>query len=489
MKKLIYLIVLALILGLVLTGCLLSNVGQVPTTEQSGITYLTKHTADDPQETRLFAGQDILVGTVYVWNDCVNLYVKYETTGGWVMTETHLAVVAAPGDFPTTNKGNPKVGHFPYGEENIFTDTWEEIIELSAIPAGAEQKLFIAAHAVVLNETTTELGDNLVANGGFELPTLVGTHSIFATGTSGLEWTVEPTIPPWDSDSPGSTQKEGLELQRIWTPHSGVQYAELDAYDPVRIYQNLLTTSLKGSYTLTYAWSPRPRVLENKIEVFWDGSKIAEHSADGSSNSNTVWTVETHTGLVPNESGTSRLEFVETGLHDQLGMFLDSVSVVQEDTESAWAEGLRFTKKGNWATYFNYTVQPVLVDTVYVYADNTSTIYSNVTLESGKNYQLKASGIANAGDTIDFDAKYSITNRIVDDEWTDLVSGYEGYGTGLLELKVNGEFVSWGDFNSEHIYYWNIVGDGSPLGVALWIYDIYYPNNSGFLTVDIYCMP
>jgi len=43
MKKFIYLIVLALILGLALTGCLLSNVGQVPTTEQSGITYLTKN--------------------------------------------------------------------------------------------------------------------------------------------------------------------------------------------------------------------------------------------------------------------------------------------------------------------------------------------------------------------------------------------------------------------------------------------------------------
>jgi hypothetical protein len=42
MKKLSYLIVLTLILGLVLTGCLLSNVGQVPATEQSGITYLTK---------------------------------------------------------------------------------------------------------------------------------------------------------------------------------------------------------------------------------------------------------------------------------------------------------------------------------------------------------------------------------------------------------------------------------------------------------------
>ena len=43
MKKLSYLIVLALILGLALTGCsLLSNISQVPITEQSGITYLTK---------------------------------------------------------------------------------------------------------------------------------------------------------------------------------------------------------------------------------------------------------------------------------------------------------------------------------------------------------------------------------------------------------------------------------------------------------------
>jgi len=47
MKKLFYLIVLTLILGLVLTGCLLSNVGQVPTSEQSGITYLTKNPSPD----------------------------------------------------------------------------------------------------------------------------------------------------------------------------------------------------------------------------------------------------------------------------------------------------------------------------------------------------------------------------------------------------------------------------------------------------------
>lgn len=46
MKKLYYLIILTVILGLVLTGCFLSNVGQVPISEQSGISGLTK--SDDP---------------------------------------------------------------------------------------------------------------------------------------------------------------------------------------------------------------------------------------------------------------------------------------------------------------------------------------------------------------------------------------------------------------------------------------------------------
>jgi len=43
MKKYYFLIILVLVLGLVLTGCsLLSNISQVPATEQNGISYLTK---------------------------------------------------------------------------------------------------------------------------------------------------------------------------------------------------------------------------------------------------------------------------------------------------------------------------------------------------------------------------------------------------------------------------------------------------------------
>lgn len=48
MKKYYFLIIVALILGLVLTGCFLSNLGQVPATDQSGIAYLTKNGSPIP---------------------------------------------------------------------------------------------------------------------------------------------------------------------------------------------------------------------------------------------------------------------------------------------------------------------------------------------------------------------------------------------------------------------------------------------------------
>jgi len=183
MKKLVYLIVLALILGLVLTGCLLSNVGQVPTNEQSGISYLTKHTEDVPFESILWAGQDINVGVVKVWNekgDPYDLHVKYVTSGGWVLTETHLAVATTLNDIPQKN-GNPIPGKFPYqccydedegewvfkikkggalgatcvadGNTNAILTEVEYIIPLSEIGEGVdcEELLFIAAHASLLN--------------------------------------------------------------------------------------------------------------------------------------------------------------------------------------------------------------------------------------------------------------------------------------------------------------------------------------------------
>ncbi|MGB6370439.1 MAG: hypothetical protein WBF68_05350 [Atribacterota bacterium] len=106
----------------------------------------------------LLAGQDILAGTVTVSYDGVELCVTYETIDGWELVETHWAIATSSGDIPQTKKGNPKVGHFPYGddelgeydaEDNLIggDDSYEECIEIE-LEAGI---YIIAAHASLLN--------------------------------------------------------------------------------------------------------------------------------------------------------------------------------------------------------------------------------------------------------------------------------------------------------------------------------------------------
>jgi len=161
MKKYYFLIIVALILGLVLTGCsLLSNVGQVPTTEQSGMSYLTKGTETEPESFPLYAGQDMLVGEVLVWDDGTQLCIKYQLNEaaleeGWLLTETHLAVATSLNGIPQTKKNNPIPGKFPYGNDELGG---VEEDGPYCIPFGEEEgeldvecgdDLFIAAHAVV----------------------------------------------------------------------------------------------------------------------------------------------------------------------------------------------------------------------------------------------------------------------------------------------------------------------------------------------------
>ncbi len=130
---------------------------------------------------------------------------------------------------------------------------------------------------------------------------------------------------------------------------------------------------------------------------------------------------------------------------------------------------------------------PPLVETLQVPADNDQLTFSINPSTNGAQYKIKASTTANAGDTIDFDAKYSITGRVGGDTWTDIVSGYESYGSTLLDLMVNGSFVDWGAYNSSHEYWHQVTGDGNQFSFK--IYDIYYPNNTGSLTVEIYKIP
>jgi len=109
---------------------------------------------EEPFTTNLCAGQDIDIGNVIVEDDGTTLFVTYEiTVPGWLITETHVEVVEeAPADFPTTKKGNPKVGKFTWSEDhNPPVETYTQEIPLDDIGEGVTAgDVYIAAHAAVI---------------------------------------------------------------------------------------------------------------------------------------------------------------------------------------------------------------------------------------------------------------------------------------------------------------------------------------------------
>lgn len=130
-----------------------------------------------------------------------------------------------------------------------------------------------------------------------------------------------------------------------------------------------------------------------------------------------------------------------------------------------------------------YYVGPTYLETVEVPANDADGVDSVNALEVGTDYFLNAYGTANAGDGIEFDAQYSFrTSTSI--EWTDAVSTYEGLGTGLLDLFVDGADVDWGPFNPTHEYEYMV--SGADASVNLTVNDVFYPNNTGSLFVDIY---
>src|SRR5680860_1080459 len=121
-------------------------------------------------------------------------------------------------------------------------------------------------------------------------------------------------------------------------------------------------------------------------------------------------------------------------------------------------------------SFFNYTVQEALIDTVKVYPNGT--FYdSSASLEADAKYSLRPEGFFNTGPGPKW-----ISGDVLPAPWTH-----------NLELLVNGNSQTWGSFNPVHTYSIEYVGTGSPVNFN--ILDGWYGDNSGSLTVDIYWMP
>lgn len=448
------------------------------------------YTEADPDVITLYAGQDIDVGTVKVWNDDNNLYVKYETTGGWVMTETHLAVETSLEGIPQTKTGNPKVGHFEYSEPHDPPVTSYSYPPIDV--SGLGDTLYIAAHAVVVNTnmmTITLVSDTDTQTAGWfnATPPVDPSLALYPTSYFPGYW-----YGAFDLTSPNSAwYDEDSLLEAVWiSTMDGLEGLPTD--DQWRLFKEdfevpsgavNIVGSLKMTADNALAAYLNEALVGNTSYVYGDATvPPRDISVQYFRN------LQGPYDFYP-EEGPNSLEFVVRNYYSPAGNnptgLLYRAEITYCNSETAWADGTRFTDRGNWATYFTYT-EPVLVDTVCVPATG-GVVYSSINVETSKQYRLKAAGIADAGDTIDFDAKYSITKRISGDEWTDTVSGYESHGPQLLDLQVDGAFVDWGLYNEDHVYYWTMTGTGSP--VALEIYDIYYPNNVGSLTVEIYLLP
>ncbi len=395
MKKLIYLIVLALILGLVLTGCLLSNVGQVPTSEQSGITYLTKGTEAVPIEFPLYAGQDWLVGEVLVWDDGVNLCVKYrlfpeifDEGDGWGITETHLAVATSPSGIPQTKKHNPIPGQFLYGIDELEgKDSWEICIPFDQL--GVEEpgdlkvvcsdELFIAAHAVV------------------ELPEISHTEShsfciVSDTETeydNGSGWV--PSVLAWvhTAWNPGLDIKLNLDgAEWIWESYEVLHPIAGDIVDFQRAF-DIVGTPASGTLYITadngYEASVNG-IGVGSAQVFgdWETSNLTQTFVDRDN-----WqSVETWDIILKLKTGDNILNVIVANeymgpldgtsdgtIHSNPGGLIYKLCVDSEEKvidrpyqeETAWAanaeikgeeEGtMQFVDSKSWATYFTYDIE------------------------------------------------------------------------------------------------------------------------------------
>lgn len=210
--------------------------------------------------------------------------------------------------------------NIPYGTDDPHTN-----------PGGVIFKLSVNKNACI--PTPAPVCDpkvNLLENAGFENPALSGGSwtTVLATDPL-LKWAVSYVGAVVDGDA----SHLGIEIQNnvAGAAFGGAQHAEIDGYHPSVLSQEVATIPGK-EYALTYSYSPRPGTgtTENNMQVAQNGVALANHIADGSSNSGTVWTTVTKKFVAT--SSLTRIAFTDLGNDDNgndggLGMYLDETSL------------------------------------------------------------------------------------------------------------------------------------------------------------------
>ncbi len=126
---------------------------------------------DPPASTgvNLIAGQHTRIGTVDAAISGTSMTVTYTCTEeGWNLYEIHFHVANSVDDIPASKKGNPKVGKFMEKFEDLDTDTYSFVVDVSDLDL--ESTLYFAAHAAVSNgETAWGEGTRFVQKGNWAM--------------------------------------------------------------------------------------------------------------------------------------------------------------------------------------------------------------------------------------------------------------------------------------------------------------------------------
>lgn len=386
----------------------------------------TAHTEAAPFETELIAGQNIDVGDVLVWNDAVNLYVKYVTDVPWVLTETHLSVQTSLATIPQSN-GNPVPGQFQYAASHNLATEYTYTIPLTWAQG---KQLYIAAHAKVcaLKSLTLESHAGVPVYGPASSYLPLNDAGWGTSALSVATW----KHPAWPMIS-GSTA-EWISTDYYITDDGGS--ARYDSWRKFSLSFNVPGIPIGGSIVTANS--------DNAEEVYSNGAMIGSDGTvnvpfDAAGGDPHEWSTIKDYAFNP-VSGANKLDFIvhnyayptDDPTVNPTGLIYKAEVCYLTCCNTAWGAGKAFPGK-NWATYFTYTVELVLP--LYNWYDGT---YHSMTPE----YYVGTVGFAATSGKLEIDATLILggSSRTYDVLlWHDYGLAGQGYWTiGTLTTDASG---------------------------------------------------
>lgn len=360
-----------------------------PAVVGSPLTMQPAHTAGAPYEVALWAGQHIYAGTVKVWNDGEYLWVKYHTTGGWVMTQTHLYVgktdpsnlSAAPGQFPYSAPHEPPVSEYTYRVSLDEIDSyslkkgkkWVADDDTGVVPG----EVYIAAHAELLSlmggAVTTVVSDNTtLVTAGNVVGATYPCYAVYAwEAFDDPDDSVEKSY--WDIGLEGP---EGYDFSAsgadwIWESYRTVHPVAGDIVEFEKTFEpeaDLVSGTLHITCDNGYeAYINGGLLGSGQVYGDWRNSDLTEAYVNTGG-----WQSVEHfdiTGLLHSGENTLTIvaanEYMDdddppnlsagTTYSNPTGCIFEISMVSGDEEETGWAAGAYFGR--SWAMYFPYTIQ------------------------------------------------------------------------------------------------------------------------------------